>query len=73
MNSLGLVLGMTFKLCTSAAKELKLKVRKFWGLIPAFEEVTGENWYGWTFYIPILNTVKATKVFQNEGLKPYLV
>ena len=25
-------------------KELKLKVRKFWELIPAFVEVTGENW-----------------------------
>ena len=25
-------------------KELKLKVRKFWELILAFVEVTGENW-----------------------------
>ena len=25
-------------------KELKLKVRKFWEPIPAFVEVTGENW-----------------------------
>ena len=25
------------------AKELKLKLRKFWGLIPMFVEVTGEK------------------------------
>ena len=28
---------------TSVAKVLKLKVRKFWGLIPTFVEVTGEK------------------------------
>ena len=32
------------KFYTSVAKGLKLKVRKFLGLIPMFVEVTGENW-----------------------------
>ena len=41
-----LTLGMTFKLYTSVAKGLKLKVRKFLGLIPTFSEVTGEQLIG---------------------------
>ena len=32
---------MALKLYTSVAKKSKLKVRKFWGLILKFEEVTG--------------------------------
>ena len=31
------------------AKELKLKVRKFWGLIPSFEKVTWETLVGGLF------------------------
>ena len=42
-NNLGLALGIEFKFYTSVAKGLKLKVRKFWRLIPTFVEVTGEN------------------------------
>ena len=46
-NNLELALGMALKLYTSA-KGLKLKLRKFWGLILTFVEVTGEelevNW-----------------------------
>ena len=38
-NNLGLALGTN----TSLSKELKLKVKKFWGLIPTFIEVTGET------------------------------
>ena len=34
---------MSFKLYTSVAKRLKLKVGKFWGLIHAFVEVTREK------------------------------
>ena len=34
--NLRLALSMTLKFYASVAKELKLKVRKFWGLIPAF-------------------------------------
>ena len=39
------------------AKGLKLKVRKFWGLIPTFGEITEENLLGGPFW-PILNRVK---------------
>ena len=38
-NNLGLALGTN----TSLSKELKLKVKKCWGLIPTFIEVTGET------------------------------
>ena len=38
------------------AKGLELKVRKFWGLIPTFVEVTGEKLVGVTFCC--LNRVK---------------
>ena len=34
---------MAFKFYTSVAKESKIKVRKFWRLIPTFVEVTGEK------------------------------
>ena len=53
---------MALKFYTSVAKELKLKVRKFWGLIPTFVEVTGEKLVG-LFAPPlpflILNRVKG--------------
>ena len=42
-NNLGLAVGMTLEFYASVAKGLKLKVRKFWGLIPTFVEVTVEN------------------------------
>ena len=35
---------------TSLSEGLKLKVRKFWGLIPTFVEVTGEKLVGGAFY-----------------------
>ena len=37
---------MVLKFYTSVAKRLKLKVRKFKGLISTFVEVTEEKWYG---------------------------
>ena len=58
-NNLGLALGTN----TSLSKELKLKVKKFWGLIPTFIEVTGETLIagrkggGRRFGPPILNRV----------------
>ena len=57
-NNLGLVLGTNVKFCTSVTKGLKLKVRKFWGLIRTFVEVTGEKLVGRVF-LParILNRV----------------
>ena len=42
-NNLGLKLGMNLKFYTSVEKGLKLKVRKFWGVIPTFVEVTGKK------------------------------
>ena len=42
-NSLGLALDMTLKFSISVAKQLKLKVNNFLGLIPTFVEVTGEK------------------------------
>ena len=45
-NKLGLALGANLKFCTSVAKGLNLKVRKFWGPIPTFVEVTGEKLVG---------------------------
>ena len=45
-NHLGLAVGANLKLYTSVAKGLKLKVRKFWGIIPTFVEVTGEKLVG---------------------------
>ena len=61
---MGLALGMTLKFCTSVVKVLKLKVRKFLGLILTSVEVTGEKRIG-TFLTPpppplppIINRVK---------------
>ena len=51
-NNLGLALGTNLKVYTSLSKGLKLKVRKFWGLILAFAEVTGEKLVGRPFYPP---------------------
>ena len=45
---------MALKFDTSMVKELKLRVRKIWGLIPISVEVTGGPF--WTS--PILNSVK---------------
>ena len=53
---------MTLKFYTSVAKELKLKVRKFRRLVPAFVEITGKNCYGGfshPFPLPILHKVKG--------------
>ena len=60
-NNLGMALGMTLKFYTSVAKGLKLKVRKFCGLSPAFVEVTEKKLVeGGPFYSPplFLNRVK---------------
>ena len=43
-NNLGLTLGTNLKFSTSVAKGLQLKARMFWGLIPTFVKVAGENW-----------------------------
>ena len=61
-NDLGLELGMALKFYIGVKKGLKLKVRKFWGLIPTFSEVTRETLAGEGFLPPsILNRVKVLK------------
>ena len=52
-NSLGLALHLTLKVYSSVAKGLKLKVRKFWWLIPTFVEVIGERRVGGGLFAPI--------------------
>ena len=56
-NNYGLALGTILKFYTSLSKELKLKVKRFWGLILTFE-VAGEKLVGRPFCpSPILNRV----------------
>ena len=43
-NIVGLILGTALNLYENVAKGLKLKVRKFFGLILTFVEVTREKW-----------------------------
>ena len=47
INNLELAVGIALKSYTSVAKDLKLKVRKIWGQILTFLEVTGENLVWW--------------------------
>ena len=69
-NNLGLAVGTNLKFYTSVAQGLKLKVRKFWELIPTFVEVTGEKLVrGGPFLpTPILNRVKALVIFMIRFL-----
>ena len=45
-NNFGLASGTNLKFYASVAKGLKLKVRKFFGVVPTFVEVTGEKLVG---------------------------
>ena len=59
---MGLAPGIALTFYSSVAKGLKLKVRKFWELIPTFVEVTKEKLVGGLFVpCPILNRVKTKK------------
>ena len=61
-NNFGLALGTNLKIYTSVAKGSKLKFRKFWGLIPTFIEIAGEQLVGGLFGpSPILNRVKVIR------------
>ena len=65
LNNLVLALGKNLKFYTSVAKRLKLKVRKFWRLIPTFLEVIGEKLVGGRrLFAPILDTVKGLNIFK---------
>ena len=62
-NNLGLAQGTNLKFYTSVEKGVKLKARKFWGLIPTFAEVTKEKLVGGPFLPPPhLNRVKDLKL-----------
>ena len=55
---------MTLKFYASVAKGLKLKDRKFWGLIPSFVKVTREKMAGGGVFVPpILKKIKAETLF----------
>ena len=56
---------MALKFYTSVTKGFKLKVRKFYRLIPTFVEVTGEKLVGSLFSL-ILNRIKVE--LQGERL-----
>ena len=65
-NNLGLALGTNLKFYTSLSKGLKLKVRKFRGVILTFAEVTGEKLVERPFPPPILNRVKGIAKLWNN-------
>ena len=59
-NNLGLAICIALKFSTSVAKGLKLEVRKFWGLVLTFVEVSGKKLVEGTFLpLPILNRVNV--------------
>ena len=51
-NNLGLATGANLKFYTGLSKGLTLKVRKFWGLILTFVDVTGGKLVGGLFATP---------------------
>ena len=69
---------MALKFYTSVEKGLKLKVKKFWWLIPTFLEVTGEKlvecggegeWQGgWGCSLQLVETYWLVETFASECL-----
>ena len=53
VNHMKLATGLTLQSYGSVVKGLKLKVRKCLGLIPTFEEVTGEKMLDGFFFCPL--------------------
>ena len=72
-NNLGLALGMALTFYTSMAKGLKLKVRKFWGLIPTFVEVTGGKVVGDLFAPPPLSLNLNRVKIQAIHMKLFMI
>ena len=67
---MGLAIAMSLKFYISVARRLKLKFKKFWGLVPTFLEVTGEKLVGGLFAPPpILNSVKKLKSGIKNGIE----
>ena len=56
-NNLELTQSMALKFYISVEKELKLKVRKFWALIPTFVEVTGNKLEGWVLIMSFIGHI----------------
>ena len=65
-NNLGLALDTTLKCYTSLSKGSKLKVRKFWRLIPTFVEVTEEKLLEGIF-------APQSRIWLNLRLKSYII
>ena len=65
-NNLGLALGMNLKFYTSMAKELKLKVRKFWRLFSTFVEVPEEKLVRALFWPPYCPTLASWVRFKSN-------
>ena len=66
-NNLELTLSMVMKFDASVAKELKLKVRKFWGLI-SYREITVTE-VALPLFLPILNI--WAKLYMNYSSPNY--
>ena len=65
LNNLGLALGANLKFYISLSKELKLKFRKFWGLIATFVEVTVEKLVGVPFCPPPSPSLNRVNEYYN--------
>ena len=72
-NNLGLALGTNLKLYTSLSKELKLKVRKFWRVIPTFVEVTGEKLVGGGAFWPYVTISGNFERLQNFNFETHFL
>ena len=68
-NNLGLDVGMDLKTYISVADRLKIKVRKFWEIIPIFVEVTGEKLIREAPPIHPINSVKRPIIFSYFQLQ----
>ena len=66
-NNLGLALGRALKFYSCVAKGLKLKHRKFLGLIPTFVKLQVENWQVNLFAPPALPHLN--RIGNNEFYK----
>ena len=67
-NNLGLAIGMNLKFYTSVVNGLKLKAKKFCGLVPTFAEVTGEKLVGGGLFAPPLPLLNRVKMLINWNL-----
>ena len=56
---------MVLKFYKSVTKELKLKVKQFWELIPTFVEITGKKPEGGPIWPSIMNRVKSDSTTHN--------